>query len=119
MVILAEFHWVQEDTLAPGIRRLMGIKMALQQGNPDLKLDNNRDVLMAQLLSYAVEHMQYSPSEMHMKIGIGYMLFQAQSAAKVLSKRAYAKRILQNAEVGLINTCAIVQSNIPAGLSYC
>ena len=70
VVILAEFHWVQEGTLAPGTRRLMGIKTALQQEKMDVKLDNNRDILMAQVLSYAVEHMQYHPSEMHMKIGI-------------------------------------------------
>ena len=47
------------------------------------------------------------------------MLFQAQSAQceSVLSNQAHVERVLQNAEVGLINTCAIVQPNIPAGLS--
>ena len=118
VVVLAEFHRVQADTLAPGFRRLMGNKTALQQDNPDLKLGKNRDRLMAQVLSHAVEHMQCHPSEMHMKTGIGYMFFRAQSAQceSVLSKRAYVKRVLQNAEVWLINTYASVQSNIPAGL---
>ena len=110
VVILSEFHRVQADTLAPGIRRLMGIKTALQQDNLDLKLGKNRDILMAQVLTCAVELMHCHPSEMHMKIGIRYMLFQAQSAQleSVLSKRAHVKRVLQNAEVELINTYAIV-----------
>ena len=61
--------------------------------------------------------MWYHPSEMHMKIGIGYRLFQAQSAEceSVLTKRAHVERTSQNAEVGSL-TLAIVQSNIPAGL---